>query len=261
MMRAHTQDQMQRRGWSDVAPLLSAREAAELAELGVAGRHLLLGPEKPKLWRSNPDFSERPWFKSQHAISREFFDLAVHPKLVDCVRSPLGNDILVWGVSILKRVPDQVHRWHIDVEHIAWKGVSIFVGLSGVRPRQSSLKFISGSHRFGRGPSYELGETDDAILEQARQTDPECKIDYPAMDDGEFVMFDGPVWHASHNTTSETRIAAILHYTIPSETVAVPLTWTSPIHWSDHRPPCILASGTDTFGRNRLIHRPSPPAR
>lgn len=236
--------------------LLSAKEGAELAELGKASRAFLLGPETPKKWRPTPNFDAKPWFKSLHAISPEFFNLAAHPVILESVRAVLGNDILVWGVSVLKRQPGQVHRWHIDVEHIAWKGVSVFVGLSGVRPHQSSLKFITGSHRFRRGPNYELGEGDDVILAQARGADPECAMDYPAMGDGDFIMFDGPMWHASHNSTSETRYASIIQYTSPSETVAVPLTWNDPIMWANHKPPCILASGTDEFGRNVLIDRP-----
>jgi hypothetical protein len=249
--------QMQERGWSDPVALLSAQEGAKLAELGKTGRSFLLGPETPKKWRPTPNFNAKPWFKSLHAISPEFFDLAIHPTILESVKTVLGHDILVWGVSVLNRRPGQVHRWHIDVEHIAWKGVSVFVGLSGVRPLQSSLKFISGSHRFRRGPSYELGEDDDVILAQARTADPECTMDYPAMGDGEFIMFDGPMWHASHNTSTETRYATIIQYTTPSETVAVPLTWTDPIMWASHKPPCILASGRDEFGRNTLIDRPS----
>jgi hypothetical protein len=259
-MSLSVQQQIQQRGWSDPVALLTAREAAELAELGPVYRSLLLGPESPRKWRPNPDFVTRPWFKSLHAISPEFFDLAIHPTILDSVRAVLGNDILVWGVSVLKRRPGQVHRWHIDVEHIAWKGVSVFVGLAGVRPHQSSLKFISGSHRRCSGPDHDLTDSDDAVLALARGFDPECTLDYPAMVDGEFIMFDGPIWHGSHNTASDTRHASIIQYTVPTSKVSIPLTWEYPIMWADHRPPCILASGTDAYGLNILIDRPSHPS-
>jgi hypothetical protein len=69
------------------------------------------------------DFKTYPWFKSLHAYLRPFCDLAAHPAIIERLSSLLGPDIIVWGVSVTTRSPGQVHRWHVDVEHVKWPGI------------------------------------------------------------------------------------------------------------------------------------------
>lgn len=248
---------MSDKGWTPAQRLLQPAGAREFARIGQAHRSRLSYPDDWRGNRTTPDFEARPWFKSLHALVPEFFDLATHPEIIACVRTVLGENLLVWGAALITRRPDQIHRWHVDIEHTAWMGVSVFVALEGVRPFRSGLKFISGSHRLGYGPDAAYGNDDDTVLGQARRANESCTLDHPPICDGEFMMFSGRVWHGSNNVSGHERHAALIQYTTPSSRVAIPFTWDPPMRWSRHRPPCALASGQDDFHLNRLVSRPS----
>ena len=243
-----------RKGWSGPHWLMPAAEARALGALAAECLPLVTDPSR---YGSAPDFRARPWFKSLHAHVPAFHDLARHPALVAAVTAVLGPDVIAWGVSAMRKGPGDVHPWHVDIEHTAWRGVSVFLGLTGTVAGHSGLKFIGGSHRLGGLESD--GRLDDAAaLALARTADTECSLDYPPLADGEFLLFDGPVWHASHNSGDTTRIAAILQYAAPSARVRIPLDFRAPVKWHEEGPPCVLVAGTDRFGVNRLVGRPSP---
>ena len=245
------EDRFAERGWSGPHRLMPAAQANVLGALGA--RCLPLVSDPSSWWGRTPDFAARPWFKSLHAHVPAFHDLARHPALVAAVTARLGSDVLAWGVSVMRKGPDERHPWHIDVEHIDWPGVSIFLGLSGTVPQRSGLKFISGSHRLPPPPP---GLDDAGALELARTALPAATLDYPPLGDGEFLLFDGPVWHASHNSGDGIRLAAILQYCAPSARVRIPLSFGKPVQWHDSRPPCVLVAGKDSVGCNRLVGRP-----
>jgi hypothetical protein len=52
------------------------------------------------------------WEKGQAITDRLVFDLATRPALLRQLRLFLGDDILLWGASLLTREPRQVHPWH-----------------------------------------------------------------------------------------------------------------------------------------------------
>ena len=250
-------DSFARKGWSGPHRLMPAAEARLL---GAFTAECLPRVSDPSSWSGRtPDFRARPWFKSLHAHAPAFHDLARHPALVAAVTGTLGPDVIAWGVSAMRKGPGDVHPWHVDIKHIAWRGVSVFLGLSGTVPDRSGLKFIGGSHRL-QGFVCDPALDDAGALALARTVDPECSLDYPPLADGEFLLFDGPVWHASHNSGDTTRIAAILQYAAPSARVRIPLEFRTPVTWHAERPPCVLVAGTDRFGINRLIGSPPPLA-
>ncbi len=244
-------DRFAERGWSGPHRLMPAAEANHLGAL--AARCLPLVSDPSSWWGSVPDFGPRPWFKSLHAHVPAFHDLARHPALVAAVTARLGPDVLAWGVSAMRKGPGDRHPWHIDVEHRDWPGVSVFLGLSGTVPGRSGLKFIGGSQRL---PSPPAGLDDAAALACARAQQPDCSLDYPPVGDGEFILFDGPVWHASHNSGDGVRIAAILQYCAPSARVRIPLSFGGSPAWHADPPPCVLVAGVDDYRLNRLAGRP-----
>ena len=70
------------------------------------------------------DFNTHPWFKSLHAYLPPFREAVSQPAIVERLVSILGQNIMAWGVSVTTRRPGQVHRWHVDVEHLKWSGIS-----------------------------------------------------------------------------------------------------------------------------------------
>jgi ectoine hydroxylase-related dioxygenase (phytanoyl-CoA dioxygenase family) len=75
---------------------------------------------------------------------------------------------------------------------------------------------------------------------------------------GGFFLFDGRLWHGSDNTGPNIRLAMIIHYSRPDVRVQIPLNFDAPVHWHESRPPCVLVSGEDRHGINRLVGRPRP---
>ena len=206
---------------------------------------------------SGAEEDPKPWAKSLHAYVPEFFDVACHPALVDRVESILGPDVLAWGASITVRKPGQVHRWHVDVEHRRWRGITAFIGLSGTSPA-SGLKLISGSQGISEMPQS-LGVKDDAAAEAAaRSFHDSARLIAPPMREGEFLLFDGPLWHGSKNDTQTARYGLLIQYTVPSERVQIPLNCDEPLRWGENGPPCVLIRGTDHFQNNPLVERPTP---
>jgi mannose-6-phosphate isomerase-like protein (cupin superfamily) len=127
---------------------------------------------------------------------------------------------------------------------------------------------ITTSHQFRQsiqevrhlaGVQRDDASTDD-ILRWARERNNASKLVTPEMADGEALFFDGWLWHASHNTGNKIRTALLLQYSTPDTPIRIPdpnnFEW--PFKTLQYpKPPCIMVSGSDHFGVNRIV---PPPA-
>jgi quercetin dioxygenase-like cupin family protein len=241
------------RGYPDPVRVLSSEECEQLR--GTIAEVL---PETPD------------WHKGNAGCSRAFYEAATHHAVIDLVTSLLGEDVLLWGASVISRAPGAVHPWHSDIESSSappGKTVSVWMGLRHTT-HDSSLLVIPYSHRFGitvqearsrvgrkRG---EIG--DEEILAWARERDGRSRIVNPELTDGEAIAFDGRIWHGSRNTSEETREALLLQYCTPDVTIRIPdltqLDW--PFRYRKFkRPGCIVVSGTAARSANRIVAPPS----
>jgi hypothetical protein len=243
------------RGWAGPYPLLSSEGVAwacqsyKNAHIRFRRRNLLR-----TLYQSDA-FSRTPWHKSMHAYLPSFCEIASHPAIVTRVASVLGPDVIAWGVGMSRVRPGQRHRWHVDVEHVRWPGVTIFLGLKNTS-LASSLKVICGSHRIAQVPQAIGVDDDTGALTTCKRLDPDCELVTVKVKEGEFFLFDGRLWHSSHNTRWKWRSAIIAQYARPDAAIAIPLNYDQPIRWHSQQPPCVLVSGQDRSGVNRLV---SPP--
>lgn len=260
-----------------IAPAgLSPAELASYREKGWVGIYPLFSPEgvqqtcrlRDQVWSAftwpvhlaqseDPQaFRRKPWFKSMHAYIPEYYDAACHPAVVRRVASILGPDVIAWGLTLIKVVPNEVHRWHVDVEHRHWDGVSVYIGLENISQR-SSLKVVEGSQEIPEPPQAFGPIADDAAaLKAARSRVPGAEVVTVGLQPGQFFLFAGRLWHASHNIGDQQRTAMIAHYSRPDANIRIPLSFDDPVRWHGWRPPCILVSGRDTAGVNRLVARP-----
>jgi hypothetical protein len=104
-----------------------------------------------------------------------------------------------------------------------------------------------------------FGVTDDAsALAAAKAQALEAKVVRVPVRPGEFFLFHGQLWHGSHNTGDNTRIAMIIHYSRPDARVRIPLNFDDPVRWHPWQPPCVMVSGVDKFQMNRMVGRPRP---
>lgn len=242
-------NQFEKKGWVGPFPLLAPRGV----RLSV-GVHDRVRARFTELKPPSPGEPRKPWFKSLHAYVPEFYDMARHPALVERVSSILGPDLLAWGFSFNSYLPGKVHPWHVDVEHFRWSGVTVFLGLRNITLK-STLKVISGSQRVRKSPR-EMGVSDDAsALAAVAQTQPDAELVPVPLGEGEFFIFDGPLWHGSKNTSWKTRYAAIIQYCRPDQKVEAPISYEPP-QWHPQPPPCILVKGEDRWKVNQVVGRP-----
>ena len=212
-------------GGNSVPEEFRAQEASFL-ELGFLGpitlftdaqcalilRHLRLGTHAPPT----------DWAKGRAASDRFFYDLATSPALLVQLRSLLGNNIILWGASIIEREPGRIYTWHTDIESCGGDDhfVSVWIGLKNTS-RDSALQLVSRSHAIGKTIQQVVSEhgmrrgeaSNETIVSWAQTYDPLATLVQPDARDGQAILFDGRLWHASNNTRSEgRRVALLLQY-------------------------------------------------
>jgi mannose-6-phosphate isomerase-like protein (cupin superfamily) len=210
------------------------------------------------------------WGKGQAASDRLIFGLATRPALLARLRLLLGNDILLWGASLITREPNEIHPWHCDIESSALSGgfVSVWIGIENTS-RESALHLITRSHAIGKTiqqVAHENGirrgeATTSTVLDWARTIIPSAEFVQPAMNDGDAIFFDGRLWHGSWNTRVEgTRAALLFQYAAAGTPVKTPdfsqLEW--PFRFKRSRVPVLLVSGSDSSRANCIVPPPEP---
>lgn len=210
------------------------------------------------------------WEKGRAVRERFLFDLAVRPALLSLVTTMLGNDVVLWGATALRRAPGVSHPWHSDIESCTPDGgfLTAWIGIEHTT-QESALQVITGSHRLGAtvqevrqatGIRRDLA-TPEIMLAAARTQDPSAALVQPDMTDGDALLFDGRLWHGSLNRRRRgRRLALLLQYAAANRCIRIPdlaqLDW--PFRFrAAPRPPVIVVSGTSACGKNRLV--PQPP--
>lgn len=208
------------------------------------------------------------WQKGIAVTNPAVFRVATLEPLLSHVRAILGNDIMLWGSSIVRSKPGQIHPWHNDIESSTGEGktLSVWIGLE-YTSRESSLQMISRSHHFRTSVQQvrhdhgvQRGKASvEEVLEWAKARDAKSEYIVPDARDGEAILFDGWLWHATWNTGKLLRSALLLQYATPDAPIRIPdpnhVEW--PFRTLSHpKPPCIMISGSDRHGMNRIVPAP-----
>jgi mannose-6-phosphate isomerase-like protein (cupin superfamily)/quercetin dioxygenase-like cupin family protein len=217
----------------------------------------LLAPHYASLPKTRP-----VWEKSLATVDPLTHQIATNARLIQLLRALIGDDVVLWGASVVVRQPGEIHPWHCDIESCAPEDgfVSVWIGLSNAR-HGSALRLIAGSHTYGH-PIQELAarhgisraeRTDEAVLMLARGQQRSAEIVEPELEDGAAIVFDGRLWHGSHNTlTDAPRASLLLQYARADREVKIPdlrnLEW--PFTFKETRPPVIAVSGREDSGKN-----------
>jgi mannose-6-phosphate isomerase-like protein (cupin superfamily) len=214
------------------------------------------------------------WAKGGAVADRFLLDVATMPTILGPVRAILGDDVILWGASDVRRDPGQVHVWHTDIETSDPSGrfVSVWIGLENTGV-ESGLQLISGSHRFGKTIQQVVHEhglkrgsaSPNDVVKWSKELDPDAELRQPEVEDGMGIIFDGRVWHGSVNTRSSgVRTALLLQYAggdIPvREADLSQLEWPFRFY-DDRRPPVVRVSGTPRPDINRVFDPPSARGR
>jgi ectoine hydroxylase-related dioxygenase (phytanoyl-CoA dioxygenase family)/uncharacterized RmlC-like cupin family protein len=243
-------------------------------ERGYAGPVRLFSPPECRqiLARLRQD-QERPpldWHKGRAVTSLAYYALATDDRILDLVTAVIGDDVLLWGASLVVRDAGQVHPWHTDVEASSQTGatVGVWIGLADTTAA-SSLTVVPFSHRFGMTLQQAMEErgadrrrvSDANVASVASEQDDRSGVSLMGAVDGEALLFDGRLWHGSHNREPRRkRYAVLLQYAAAGTPIRIPKRVDWPFEWQrTPRPPCIVVSGREEQASNRLV--PGPTAR
>jgi mannose-6-phosphate isomerase-like protein (cupin superfamily) len=209
------------------------------------------------------------WHKGHAASSRDFYEIATHPAILDVVSQLLGPDVMLWGAQLVTRGPGVVHPWHSDIEpsHApVGKTVTVWLGIDNTTA-DSALMVVPRSQRFGvtvqevvnRAGERRSKATTEQVIAWAQDIDPRSTMTMPPVTDGVALFFEGHLWHHSNNVSSKTRRALLLQYATPDVSIHIPDL--KHVEWpfrnlGEPRPGCLMVSGTDRAGVNRIVPAP-----
>jgi len=211
------------------------------------------------------------WHKGHAVTDWPLYRLATNPKLLSLLTPILGEDIVLWGCSVVRRRPGEDHPWHVDIESSWAKGryATVWMVLENGH-RNAGLQLIAGSHllkesvqEVQREMGFNRGEAAAAtVLDWARARNPEAWLAEPQVNDGEAIVFDHALWHGSRNGRPRgTRSAILLQYAAADSPVRIhdhaQLEW--PFEFvGTPRPPAIVVQGAAKDEANRIVAPPSP---
>lgn len=229
------------------------------AQLAFMVRHLLSAFPKP-----------RDWVKGCAVTDRVIYDLAVQPDLVQLMKSLLGDNVVLWGAHVVEQAAGDSHPWHTDIEtsNPDAESATVWIGLQNTSS-QSTLELITGSHATGKPVQQVAVEhgisreavTDQLALKWAREAVADASLVHPVTRDGDALVFDGRIWHASANAAEQgSRIALVLQYATARTVVRMPnfdkLDW--PFRYrSSPRPPVLVVCGSCDNEENRIVAAPN----
>jgi hypothetical protein len=257
-------------GWLGPYPLLASEEARALESDLVEAFERTRGyfyPDRAELQRCYAGgvsfYEDTPWFQSLHALSPQLLAVGRRAGVVERVAQLIGDDVMLWAtICFLQGAGERLH-WHSDNEFHHVSGVSVWMGAANTSP-ENALKLMPGSHRFPQRPEHFLSagretmetlQEDERALSLARAWSASAEVVRPAVRDGEFILFDGTLWHASDNPRPARRCAMGLRFSPPSERVRIPMTAWEPTIWDPAAPPTVLVRGEDRYGVNPRMVR------
>ena len=246
------QEELAARGHAQPVPVFSATECRWL--MGVLDNNF-----------ENP----AQWYKGWAVSKRTFYDVAVDWRIVSHVRAALGENVVLWGAGLVHRMPGDMHPWHTDIESSAptARTVSVWIGLQGTCA-ETSLKMAPGSHEFGITVQEKAAQKgrrrheirDEDIAAWVKECGATEEPELVPMRDGEALFFDGRAWHGSNNLSPHlSRTALLLQYAAVATPIRMPAIghceWPFKI-LEQPWPPCLLVSGRDGTGINRITQPP-----
>jgi len=180
------------------------------------------------------------------------YDLLTHPRIVAWVKDLLGENVIGWGSHFFCKMPGDGKRvsWHQDASY--WpltpsKAVTVWLAIDDANVENACMRFIPGSHWFGR-LTYTLTENDDANVLNQTVAGAE-RLGAPFDDElraGEISIHSDLLVHGSEaNASARRRCGLTLRY-CPAD-VRAELGWNAK---------GVIVSGSDPSGHWANAQRP-----
>jgi len=221
-------------------------------------------------------FDDRPrikalrWHKGLAAADHLVYEIATQPQLLSRVIALLGPDVVLWGASVVDRESGAAHPWQCDIETSARdaRTVTAWIGLENTTA-EACLQVVPGSHLYPatlQQTALEQGvqcaeRTGGRSLELAAQHSSSATLATAVVSDGQALLFDGRLWHGSHDLRSDgRRRALLLQYADARTSIRIPdgSQLDPPFRFRDDvRPPVIQVAGKPIEGVHDLVPAPS----
>jgi len=138
------------------------------------------------------------------AYDPKFVDLAASPRVVDLIKSVLGDNLVLLMQNAIINRPDKVQaqaKWHRDLNYQHWicskpLALSALVCLEDFTVETGGTVFLPGSHKFEPFPSESLVES-LSVTPQARK--------------GSVLVFDAMTFHRAGTNRSGRMRRAVNH--------------------------------------------------
>lgn len=181
--------------------------------------------------------------------------VARNEKLLDCVESILGPDVMMWSCEyfIKEANSSKIVSWHQDLTYWGMDGtdheVTAWLALSPATDSSGCMRFVPGSHHQSIVPHNDTFAADNLLSrgqEIAVEVDEEDAIS-AELQPGQMSLHHGRLFHASGpNVTGDRRIGLVMRFIRPD----TPRT-------SKKRDFAMLLRGADRVG-NRINVVPPP---
>jgi hypothetical protein len=193
---------------------------------------------------------------SRHLDTREIFDIAAHPAIVERIAALLGPDLMLWTTGFFIKEPHSGKEtpWHQDINYWPLEpqvNITVWVAMEDIAADSSPLHVIPGSHRRTvrhvpvEGKAFEE-QADPQAVEVSRAVPLLLRA-------GEFVMFSERLLHfAPKNDSPRRRTALAARYTMPLVRL---FPSEPPIDFPDYH--ALIVSGKDRFGLNPIGEPPA----
>ena len=246
------------------APSLSREEVRQFHHLGYLGPYTAVGVEDMAAIRDRIEREVLPttgWnarnpLQSRHLDHRLVHDLIASPEILGRLRRLIGDDIVVWASYFFTKDPGGKEiPWHQDANFWPLEpplNISIWMAVDEVTTENSCVQIVPGSHRrvIRHLPSRDgmaFGEEADPA-----EVDTDAAVDME-LSPGQFFVFNERLLHHSNaNTSDRRRMGLSARYTVPFVNI---LDQDGPPLFPGHA--CVLVSGGDRFGLNRMAEPPS----
>jgi hypothetical protein len=195
--------------------------------------------------------------------SRQWYEFATHPDLMDMASQLIGDDIILWGTTIFGK-PARGGKgtpWHQDGDYYPIRPLetmTIWIALDDVTGENGPMRFIPGSHKGKKQYSHHREERDDYTIFDV--CDPE-NFDESTAEDlviqaGQVSYHDVYMIHGSKANLTENRRAAFVVRLMPGSShydheLGNVMGEKNASHDYGSRP-LFLVGGQDTCGKNNF---------
>jgi len=161
-----------------------------------------------------------------HLYFRWAWDLATHPRVLDCMEQLIGPNILLKSTRLFYKFPQSASfvGWHQDgiTERVDQAYVpAIWLGLTEATAENGCLRVVPRSHRLGLVPHADRPNPNNLTTQGlTAQVDIDAPHDI-VMREGEMSLHHPLILHASNpNESDESRIGFSATYSTPALTAS-----------------------------------------